>query len=40
VNYLTAYFTLGLLFLLPLWTARRQTLADKAVGTVVISTRA
>jgi uncharacterized RDD family membrane protein YckC len=37
VNGLTGYCTLGLLFLLPLWTAHRQTLADMAVGTVVIS---
>jgi uncharacterized RDD family membrane protein YckC len=40
VNGSTGYLTLGLMFLLPLWTARWQTLADKAVGTVVISTGA
>lgn len=40
VNGLTGYCTLGLLFLLPLWTSQRQTPADMAVGTVVISPRA
>lgn len=37
VNGLTAPNTFGLGFLFPLWTARRQTLADMAVKTVVIS---
>ena len=37
VNGLTIFPLFGLLFLLPLWTAQRQTLADKAVGSVVIS---